>query len=413
MNKLLKLIPLIIILFWVGSVSTEEKPNNDVISIKLEVSEDKVTEVEIKICDDQASILNENDQNLDYRIVTVDEKESVIDRIEMNSVNNVIQLSIPYNPKIARLYLYDIKSQPEKLLFTKNITKNLYVQVKKALYFGDAGDDVLLYLGVSGNRVIQTLRSAGFNITVASELDEKIITDLKKYQLIVVVKYEVCCQKLANALKEFVAQGGGVMLYGGVPAVLPHPKTPADAWHNGFKNIEYISEWFGAGGYENIGGKASLVQQNPFNTRLPKDTVLNSVDGRSNARIIMGGINKKTKVIARWQSGDIYAFTHNYKDGRVYYQAYLGGEIELELFRGGCIWATNLLPTVQLTPELTEKINKLINELGNDDWEIREKATNSLIDIGEAAIPLLKKAKDSPDAEVRVRIKHILELTGQ
>jgi WD40 repeat protein len=51
-----------------------------------------------------------------------------------------------------------------------------------------------------------------------------------------------------------------------------------------------------------------------------------------------------------------------------------------------------------------EKIRKLIQQLGDDDFDKRQEATKQLEALGQAALPLLRKAsKESPDAEVRRR----------
>lgn len=55
------------------------------------------------------------------------------------------------------------------------------------------------------------------------------------------------------------------------------------------------------------------------------------------------------------------------------------------------------------------KIEELIKQLGNDEWQIREKAQEELIKIGKNIKPILQKHENSPDPEVRLRIKQIME----
>lgn len=59
-------------------------------------------------------------------------------------------------------------------------------------------------------------------------------------------------------------------------------------------------------------------------------------------------------------------------------------------------------------PELQEKIKNLIKDLGNDEARVREKATKELKEIGEPAVPLLKEAMESDDAEISWRTRIIL-----
>jgi hypothetical protein len=55
------------------------------------------------------------------------------------------------------------------------------------------------------------------------------------------------------------------------------------------------------------------------------------------------------------------------------------------------------------------EIDKLIQQLGADDFQAREKASEALKKIGRPAEEALRKAAESPDAEVRTRAKEILE----
>jgi len=63
----------------------------------------------------------------------------------------------------------------------------------------------------------------------------------------------------------------------------------------------------------------------------------------------------------------------------------------------------------EMAPELQKKIEGLIQQLGNDEWAIRESATKELIDIGEPAVEFVKEVLKSEDKEVQIRAKRILE----
>jgi tricorn protease-like protein len=62
------------------------------------------------------------------------------------------------------------------------------------------------------------------------------------------------------------------------------------------------------------------------------------------------------------------------------------------------LWASNL----RADPE-PAAIEKLIKQLGHDEFDKREEATRELEKIGEPALEALQKARTSPDAEVRDR----------
>jgi len=59
-------------------------------------------------------------------------------------------------------------------------------------------------------------------------------------------------------------------------------------------------------------------------------------------------------------------------------------------------------------PPKESPVDKLIRELGDNSFAVRERATEQLRKMGESAISALKKALDSTDAEVRWRAKDIL-----
>lgn len=60
-------------------------------------------------------------------------------------------------------------------------------------------------------------------------------------------------------------------------------------------------------------------------------------------------------------------------------------------------------------PPTEEEIAKLIQQLGDDSFATREKATQQLWEAGKAAEPALRKAQDSSDAEVARRARELLD----
>jgi HEAT repeat protein len=61
-----------------------------------------------------------------------------------------------------------------------------------------------------------------------------------------------------------------------------------------------------------------------------------------------------------------------------------------------------------LTDALREKALKLIGQLGNDDFDVREKATTDLQALGGAVAPLLRQHAGDPDLEVSTRVQKCL-----
>jgi hypothetical protein len=59
---------------------------------------------------------------------------------------------------------------------------------------------------------------------------------------------------------------------------------------------------------------------------------------------------------------------------------------------------------------LAKKVDELVEKLGDDSWENREKATKELIALGRAAAARILAASRSSDAEVKWRASHILRM---
>ena len=66
-------------------------------------------------------------------------------------------------------------------------------------------------------------------------------------------------------------------------------------------------------------------------------------------------------------------------------------------------------PTPRISDETRQQIAALIRELGNEDWEKRQSATDELGEYGYMSKALLIEAlRVTPDAEVRRRIEQLL-----
>ncbi|MCB1229094.1 MAG: hypothetical protein KDN19_02445 [Verrucomicrobiae bacterium] len=92
------------------------------------------------------------------------------------------------------------------------------------------------------------------------------------------------------------------------------------------------------------------------------------------------------------------------------------GESDLEMQVRGASWRlplTDLRELVTPVPRLTEgaqqDIARLIRELGSDDWQTREKATEELQSFGYLAQSILREElRTNPDPEVQRRLERIL-----
>lgn len=62
-----------------------------------------------------------------------------------------------------------------------------------------------------------------------------------------------------------------------------------------------------------------------------------------------------------------------------------------------------------LSPEKAARAKKLIEELGDTDFRVREEATSELFKMGPKVVPLLSRHKNADDLEVRLRVRMLLE----
>jgi len=85
------------------------------------------------------------------------------------------------------------------------------------------------------------------------------------------------------------------------------------------------------------------------------------------------------------------------------------------IFTSACLFLTAIAVTAPTlghqpkdAPVSQADIAKLIDDLGDPRFKVRDTATNRLLEIGEPALPLLTKAKDSPDEEIRERANRLI-----
>lgn len=75
----------------------------------------------------------------------------------------------------------------------------------------------------------------------------------------------------------------------------------------------------------------------------------------------------------------------------------------------GCLATIELAEAGAGDPSTDRKVAELVEKLGDDAWEDREKATRELIALGRPAAARLAEAAKSTDAEIKWRAAHILK----
>lgn len=220
---------------------------------------------------------------------------------------------------------------------------------KRVLYV-PSGEDVL-----ADDAVRRHLGDEGYDVALQSTAPAV----LEGYEAVVIESSAACSEDLAEALRVFIAEGGGCVLTRYTPRVLSGGRTDG----GGDGKTSEISEWFGAGqtwrglwaNYNSFANSshdptADAMVANPFG-RHPDwkagdvlwkqvgDLYLPCVDPASFAE---GAVAIARLTEPREDGWAAFAFCHTFGKGRVYYQALPYGPNSpklIDLFVSGVQWA--------------------------------------------------------------------------
>jgi hypothetical protein len=171
------------------------------------------------------------------------------------------------------------------------------------------------YLSAIKNATIQALSQQGFNVTSVGDVPN----DLSSYSLVVFEAWFAIEPKDNQLVRDYLTNGGNVVIIGGAPCFFS--TYCKDMWphQTGGENLSSLQDWFGSAQFVNSGGSANLSVDNPFGTSLVSKNQLYYIDAYG--CYALTSMSNDSTVIARWSSGLVFAFTHEYGNGRVYYQA--------------------------------------------------------------------------------------------
>jgi hypothetical protein len=170
--------------------------------------------------------------------------------------------------------------------------------------------------------ISQALERSGFNVESVGDIPE----NLSDYDLVVIFAYWAVEPRHSALIRDYVSNGGSAVILAGVPCYLN--VYCKDWWPYGASGLPYehsennwasMQEWLGSGSYMNAGGTVRASVNNPFGTAFLIGDTLYHTEGYSAAAV--GSLANDTQVIALWDSGSVFAFAHEYGQGRVYYQA--------------------------------------------------------------------------------------------
>ena len=165
--------------------------------------------------------------------------------------------------------------------------------------------------------ITEALTLKGFNIENEGDIPE----NLSGYDLVVIQSYWAVEPKHATLLKNYIANGGSVVILAGVPC---HLNVECKDWWPGGS---MLPDWLGGGYYTNAGGNITVTVDNPFGTPyLTGETLL---EAHSSSCAAVNSPTNNGQIVARWNphytnsynQGLAFAFPHTYGNGRVYYQA--------------------------------------------------------------------------------------------
>jgi hypothetical protein len=164
--------------------------------------------------------------------------------------------------------------------------------------------------------VAYALEQSGFTVTLAADIPENLTT----YDVVVINAYYAIEPRHEPLIRDYISNGGGVALLLGTPMYFGG--YCKDVWPTqlGLDNLSPIQEWFGAGFFVNSGDQAYASVDNPLNTSLALGDLVYTEIGIYSFSAITS-MHNDSQVVATWEDGLTFAFSHQYGLGRVYYQA--------------------------------------------------------------------------------------------
>jgi len=171
------------------------------------------------------------------------------------------------------------------------------------------------YLALIKNTTLVALQQHGFAVTCVADVPD----DISSYDLVVFEAYYAVEPKHTTLVRDYLANGGNVVILGGVPCYFATYCKDMWPYKTGGQNLASLQDWFGSAYYVNSGGRATLTVDKPFGTSLLAQDKFYYIDAYGAAGLI--SMSNDTRIMASWGDGTVFAFTHEYGRGRVYYQA--------------------------------------------------------------------------------------------
>jgi hypothetical protein len=165
------------------------------------------------------------------------------------------------------------------------------------------------------NVTVNVLEQQGFIVTCVGDVPN----DLASYGLVVFEAWFAIEPKHTQLVREYLTNGGNVVIIGGAPCYFATYCKDLWPYLAGGENLAALQDWFGSAQFVNSGGSANLVVDEPFGTSLEAQCTVYHIDAYG--CYALTSMSNDAQIIARWSNGVVFAFTHEFGNGRVYYQA--------------------------------------------------------------------------------------------
>ncbi len=165
------------------------------------------------------------------------------------------------------------------------------------------------------NVMVEIMEHQGFEVTCVGDVPENI----SDYDLVVFEAWFAVEPRHGQIVRDYLNNGGGVAVLSGVPCYFATYCKDLWPYVTGGSDLSSIQDWFGSAAFVNSGGSANLVVDKPFGISLENQSTVYHIDAYG--CYALESMSDEAHVIARWDEGSVYAFTHEYGDGRVFYQA--------------------------------------------------------------------------------------------
>ena len=167
------------------------------------------------------------------------------------------------------------------------------------------------------NKMVKALEQQGFTVDCSAEVPES----LCKYNLVIFEAWFAVEPKHNSLVRDYLSNGGSVIIMQSTPCFFAC--YCKDMWPYRFGGMDPFSlqDWFGSTSFANTGGGARLVVDHPFDASLSVKDYFFYGEGHSCYGLVRSSLGNDCRVIALWDDGIVFAFTHEYGKGRVYFQA--------------------------------------------------------------------------------------------